>query len=1354
MNARRSKRPRLSRLARLARRARRVTLASLFAFALAGGCDAVDLPTWTESPPTVEPASVERGLLFCGDAPLPPCGSCSGQCGAPTPQGNCYCDAVCTVFGDCCPDIATACPAPGASCADSCGGTSPDGSCSCDDTCSTNGDCCADKADVCPRVFNVRTAGEGLEPSYLTSTGSAMARVADYHFLVTAPMFEGPGIKLFVRAGDTWADATTLFLPAEVGVARETGRVFFGDLNNDEQPDLLYIRDEQPKVRALAFIWNRVKNRFDPAPFNANTLVTANFTGVDNNGEELATFFNNSTTVGIEIAEKALSVVFADMDADGDDDLFVARAGLNLVFENLTINGATDRSGWIPSGVVPAPPSPPFKRHIVDRYDVVNDAAITAAALAANVLPNSPGVEVAAADARPGNRQGAPNGNRYLHVYGLNPEAATCPAANNQICEDGEPKNAADCAAGYQRLSCKFRDRLHLPTTVSATSILAVDLVGDANLDLLIFGGPERGAETTFAACYRNPADAACNTVTHDYARKIVLPVNANGTFGAEQAAPAPFSNLYTYVKRATTATLRAGELSIVTYTPTTPVAAEKTPLRVTRVTGGLAAIPIPHSDDTDPTDADIAALDTDFDGLDDLHIMNGLTNRTYFATGTGTVAMRARAPITRQNLSRPIPADFDNDGRLDVFVGTWSDTVSDKPAPKLYLNNGTRLFDASHLIPAHPATATNAQGVLQNKNNRDQATGLEPYYFIHGAVAFDMDRDGDLDIVASSSGPMLVYKNLLMESGNGTLAFELRQDLLPLYYTYGGSINGGPALPSCTPNIVDTDRDREIDDAVDGLPGDGNLRCGGKSLQVADFDGNGYQDLAIGIRKGRNDILFYNPGASATGLSGCASGSAPWCPRTGFLSARDDLRIGSIFPSRTEAAPGSGRGHNNRTHLLLAGYFDEGNFATPRKPDIVALAVPSSTFTGAYDQLFVNQISTVLPHAWAFCTSGYAASCAAGQTCCPATLPNCVAINSQPDAKVCANAQNEVWYDGWSFPARADAVPTRDDGDTASLFYGLSAAKQGDLNGDGYPDFVVATSADDALQPGLDGTLSVLSSDCHLTKPPDLNRDGVVVDNNDPTDAIADEVPFPVCTHVATCYPWRCRATNPAGLQGQTVSVETDPSCCGTAASGTNYTPTTPNNPNAPAPDAAAWYSPPACAKLGLNHVGRCDQRGYIETSVRPEAKLFVYLFNPFTGRFEKKAQPVALAQADQRSSLLLSLDLGDVDRDGDLDLVVAGYTTGDMPENYATQADKPLLTQITMTRRRYRQVEPTRLWLNPGWSAASSIYEPNPEPFAAGNLVRRSDKIYSVVFADIDNDQRLEILTGTAGGMDILDE
>ena len=122
--------------------------------------------------------------------------------------------------------------------------------------CSTNGDCCADKADACPRVFNVRTAGEGLEPSYLTSTGSAMARVSSYEFMATAPMFEGPGIKLFMRGGDSWVDATSAFLPAEVGVARETGRVFFGDLNNDEQPDLIYVRDEQPKVRALAFIWN------------------------------------------------------------------------------------------------------------------------------------------------------------------------------------------------------------------------------------------------------------------------------------------------------------------------------------------------------------------------------------------------------------------------------------------------------------------------------------------------------------------------------------------------------------------------------------------------------------------------------------------------------------------------------------------------------------------------------------------------------------------------------------------------------------------------------------------------------------------------------------------------------------------------------------------------------------------------------------------------------------------------------------------------------------------------------------------------------------------------------------------
>jgi hypothetical protein len=57
----------------------------------------------------------EEGDLTCLGVPEPVY-SCEGNCGgaALDPDGNpvCYCDDVCTDFGDCCDDYAEFCPVP------------------------------------------------------------------------------------------------------------------------------------------------------------------------------------------------------------------------------------------------------------------------------------------------------------------------------------------------------------------------------------------------------------------------------------------------------------------------------------------------------------------------------------------------------------------------------------------------------------------------------------------------------------------------------------------------------------------------------------------------------------------------------------------------------------------------------------------------------------------------------------------------------------------------------------------------------------------------------------------------------------------------------------------------------------------------------------------------------------------------------------------------------------------------------------------------------------------------------------------------------------------------------------------
>lgn len=127
-----------------------------------------------------------------GNVTVAPLGSCNGFCGAKS-QGNCYCDAACVSYGDCCNDYTNyclnstgACPSvyspvcgsngitytnkceanlananiacegkcpctvPGKqTCENSCGTTSSTGSCYCDTACVKYGDCCPDYKEKC-----------------------------------------------------------------------------------------------------------------------------------------------------------------------------------------------------------------------------------------------------------------------------------------------------------------------------------------------------------------------------------------------------------------------------------------------------------------------------------------------------------------------------------------------------------------------------------------------------------------------------------------------------------------------------------------------------------------------------------------------------------------------------------------------------------------------------------------------------------------------------------------------------------------------------------------------------------------------------------------------------------------------------------------------------------------------------------------------------------------------------------------------------------------------------------------------------------------------------------------------------
>lgn len=129
-------------------------------------------------PDAVE-GEAQRGPLGKAEAP----GSCAADAGDPPfcggqSAGQCWCDDLCTQYGDCCPDKQAVCDPDDAvpvGCEGNCGGQS-DGACWCDDACTNYGDCCEDYVNLCIEPVDVC---EALVADFVAETESIRSCTSD-----------------------------------------------------------------------------------------------------------------------------------------------------------------------------------------------------------------------------------------------------------------------------------------------------------------------------------------------------------------------------------------------------------------------------------------------------------------------------------------------------------------------------------------------------------------------------------------------------------------------------------------------------------------------------------------------------------------------------------------------------------------------------------------------------------------------------------------------------------------------------------------------------------------------------------------------------------------------------------------------------------------------------------------------------------------------------------------------------------------------------------------------------------------------------------------------------------------------
>lgn len=239
----------------------------------------------------------------------------------------------------------------------------------------------------------------------------------------------------------------------------------------------------------------------------------------------------------------------------------------------------------------------------------------------------------------------------------------------------------------------------------------------------------------------------------------------------------------------------------------------------------------------SDSLSEDVNAIFFDADGDNDmdLYVVSGgnesagnsslLLDRLYINDGNGNF-IKAELPAIYQNKSVAVPADFDQDGDMDLFVGgrVVAGRYGDIPESYLLLNNGKGDFSIA---------------------DSSKAPGLQNIGMVTDALWTDIDKDGWIDLVIVGEWmPISVHKNVKGKLYNSTVELGL-QNTNGLWTSVAAS---------------DIDKDGYEDLLIGNWGINSKLHASidyPLQLYVGDLDNNGDFDQLMSVEKNSQHYFF-----------------------------------------------------------------------------------------------------------------------------------------------------------------------------------------------------------------------------------------------------------------------------------------------------------------------------------------------------------------------------------------------------------------------------------------------------------------------------------------------------------------